>query len=193
MKILGQANLLGLLNTLVKQSIVRLILGLCLGLTVPISQSMAGASDSMVNQVKTAFIYNFIAFAQWPDRTEEYLDLCIYGEDYFHREIDKLKDKPVNNRYIRVNHIDNLEELKECQVIFFSESVNDNLSSILKDLQNEPILTLADSSNAVSQGIMINMDLVNEKIVFEVNLSVARRSGINFSSKLLQLAVEVHE
>ena len=108
-------------------------------------------------------------FAHSTINTYKYLNLCIYGEDYFDREIDKLKDKPVNKRHIRVNHIDNLEELKECQVIFFSESVDDNLSSILKDLQNEPILTLADSSKAMSQGIMINMDLVNNKVVFDIN------------------------
>ena len=40
---------------------------------------------------------------------------------------------------------------------------------------------------------MINMNLINEKIVFEINLGNARKSGLDISSKLLQLAVKVHQ
>ena len=89
--------------------------------------------------------------------------------------------------------ITNPDKLKACQAIFFSKSVSAQLSSILSDLQNEPILTLADSPNATAQGIAINMSLVNEKIVFEINLTKARASGLDISSKLLQLAVKVHQ
>ncbi|WP_049785384.1 YfiR family protein [Nitrosomonas sp. Is79A3] len=144
-------------------------------------------------QVKAAFIYNFIAFTHWPDSTSQTINLCVYGEDYFGNEIDKLESRSVNKRHIKVIRIDNVEKLKECQAIFFSKSVSNNLSSILVNLQNEPILTLADTPNATSKGITINMSLINEKIVFEINLAIARESGLDISSKLLQLAVKVHQ
>ena len=151
-------------------------------------------ADSMVEyQVKAAFIYNFIAFTHWPDSTSQTINLCIYGEDYFGQEIDKLQNRPVNNRHIKVTRIADFNQLKACQAIFFSKSVSSQLSSILNDLQNEPILTLADNPNATAQGIAINMSLVNEKIVFEINLTKVRASGLDISSKLLQLAVKVHQ
>ena len=67
------------------------------------------------------------------------------------------------------------------------------MTDIISSLESYPILMLADTPDAISQGITINMSLVNEKIVFEINLKNARKSGLNISSKLLQLATKVHQ
>ncbi|UJP03292.1 MAG: YfiR family protein [Nitrosomonas sp.] len=42
-------------------------------------------------------------------------------------------------------------------------------------------------------GAIINMNLVNEKIIFEINLGIVRLSGLDISSKPLQLAIKVHQ
>jgi len=89
--------------------------------------------------------------------------------------------------------IRNPEKLAGCQVVFFSKSVGSSLSNLLSNLPAQPILTLADSPDAIAQGVIINMNLVNEKIVFEINLEIARKSGLDISSKLLQLAVKVYQ
>ena len=177
----------------VKRSICNILLALYLGFCLPAFQSEAIADEIIEYQVKAAFIYNFMAFTHWPDSTGQTINLCVYGEDYFGQEIDKLQSRLINNRHIKVTRIADLGQLKACQAIFFSKSVSGQLSSILNDLQNDPILTLADSSNATAQGIAINMSLSNEKIVFEINLTKVRASGLDISSKLLQLAVKVHQ
>ncbi len=177
----------------VKRSFYHFLFALYLGFCLPVSHSVAMANSMIEYQVKAAFIYNFIAFTHWPDSTSQTINLCIYGEDFFGQEIDKLQNRSVNNRHIKVTRIADFDQLKACQVIFFSKSVSSQLSSILNDLQNEPILTLADNPNATAQGIAINMSLVNEKIVFEINLTRVRASGLDISSKLLQLAVKVHQ
>lgn len=181
------------LPTFVKRGICNTLLALCLGLCLPTSQSVAMADELIEYQVKAAFIYNFIAFTQWPDSTGEMINLCVYGEDYFGNEIDKLQNRSVNKRHIKVERINHVEKLKRCQVIFFSKPVSSNLSGVLSELQNQPVLTLADRPDAISQGVIINMNLINEKIVFEINLGFARKSGLDISSKLLQLAVKVHQ
>lgn len=186
-------RLLRLPDHFMKRSICSCFLALCLGFGLPISHSVARADNILEYQVKAAFIYNFIAFTQWPDSTGQTINLCVYGEDYFRSEIDKLQNKPVDKRHIRVARIDNPVKLTDCQVIFFSKSVSSNLENILDNLSDQPILTLADSPNAISQGVVINMNLINEKIVFEINLAIARKSGLDISSKLLQLAAKVHQ
>ena len=186
-------RLLKRLITFAKRSFYHFLFALYLGFCLPVSHSVAMADSMVEYQVKAAFIYNFIAFTHWPDSTGQTINLCVYGEDYFGNEINKLESRSINKRHIKVIRIDNVEKLKECQAIFFSKSVSNNLSNILVNLQNEPILTLADTPNATSKGITINMSLVNEKIVFEINLAIARESGLDISSKLLQLAVKVHQ
>lgn len=179
--------------TFVKRSFYHFLFALYLGFCLPVSHSVAMADSIIEYQVKAAFIYNFIAFTHWPDNASQTINLCVYGEDYFGKEIDKLESRSINKRHIKVTRIDDVEKLKACQVIFFSKSVSSHLSSLLSELQNEPILMLADSPNATAQGIAINMSLINEKIVFEINLARVRRSGLDISSKLLQLAVKVHQ
>lgn len=176
-----------------KRSICRCLLALCLGFCLPISHSIARADSILEYQVKAAFIYNFIAFTQWSSDAGSEVNLCLYGEDYFGHEIDKLQGKTVGTRSIRVSRISNPEQLDQCQAIFFTKSVNDNLTELMRHLTGKPILTLADSPSAVSKGIAINMSLVNEKVVFEINLGIARKTGLDISSKLLQLAVKVHQ
>lgn len=180
-------------GAIAKRCVYGFILAIGLGYGLPVTHSIAKADSSVEYQVKAAFIYNFIAFTQWPENLGQTINLCVYGEDFFGSEIDKLQNKPVDRRHIRVARIDNPEKLAGCQVIFFSKSVSSNLSNLLSSLPGQPILTLADSLNAISQGVVINMKLVNEKIVFEINLGIARKSGLDISSKLLQLAAKVHQ
>ena len=185
-------RLFSLSDKFVKRSFC-FILASYLGFCLPVSHSVAKADNMIEYQVKAAFIYNFVAFTHWPDSTGQTINLCVYGEDYFGDEIDKLQSRPINKRHIQVMRIADPGKLKECQAIFFSKSVSSHLSNILSDLQNEPILTFADSPSATAQGVAINMSLINEKIVFEINLIRVRGSGLDISSKLLQLAVKVHQ
>ena len=144
-------------------------------------------------QVKAAFLYNFIAFTEWPNDIDQTVNLCIYGEDHFGHEIDKLQARAVNDNNIKVLRLTGLEESKECHVLFISKSAIDNLPNILENLQGESVLTIADSPEAASKGVIINMTLTQNKINFEVNLESAHSAKLSISSKLLQLATEVYQ
>lgn len=182
------------IEALASRRIGRLLLAVWLSYGLPAVHETARADTAALEyQVKAAFIYNFIAFTQWPSHTDPVMNLCLYGEDYFGHEIDKLQNKAVGTQSIRVSRINNPEQLDQCQAIFFTKSVNDNLTELMRHLTGKPILTLADSPSAVSKGIAINMSLVNEKVVFEINLGIARKTGLDISSKLLQLATKVHQ
>lgn len=186
-------NFIMRLKNLLGRNRSRYLLVAYLSFVFPVSYVAAQKESSVEYQVKAAFIYNFIAFTQWPENTDQFIRLCVYGNDPFGKEIDKLENKPVHGRHIHVQRISDHEALNTCQVIFFSQAVDGNLHKILVALQHQPILTLADNPDALVQGVVINMSLAQEKIVFEINLDRARQSGLDISSKLLQLAVKVHQ
>ena len=163
---------------------------LLLLLTFPLP-SIADTLDEY--QVKAAFIYNFIAFTQWPYEINQPLNFCIYGEDYFGQEIDHLQVKQINNQPIHVLRFSQLEEIRVCQVLFISKSNISSLSSILAFAQDQSILTIADTPDAAIKGIMINMIVAQNRILFEINLQSARNAKLDISSKLLQLAMKVYQ
>jgi len=150
------------------------------------------ANTNVEYPVKAGFIYNFIAFTDWPTQTDA-INFCIHGKDFFQDSIDLLQHKTSNKGKIRVLRLDNETELEKCQAVFISRNVIESLSNILKRLKHKPILTIADSPDAASQGVMINMKVKNEQIVFEINLASTKASGLQISSKVLSLAVQIYQ
>lgn len=157
---------------------------------------LAGAAQAQATpeyRAKAGFLYNFIAFTEWPVRVGSPLPLCVYGASPFGEELAALEGKSVGGRTLTVRNPVGLEQLKACRVVFVADSAIDSLPRILEALRGEPVLTVADSRGALDAGAGINMLLRQNKIAFEVNLTAVRRAELNLSSKLLKLASEVRQ
>ncbi len=181
---------LSLIKRLRKQLTVT---ALAFALTMQMLTTETVAGDLQEYQVKAAFIFNFIAFTQWPENNDKTTDLCLYGKNNFGREIDDLQAKSVNTNTIKIIRLERLEKVDACQVLFISNSAASDLTSILNKVAGKAILTVADTPGAASEGVMINMQLIQNKIKFEVNLKSARDVQLNINSRLLQLATEVFQ
>jgi hypothetical protein len=144
-------------------------------------------------RLKAAFLYNFITFTEWPAGAGDTLNLCVYGPDPFGEDLDKLQGKSVAGRSLAVRRTNSVNGLANCQIVFITRPMIDNLSGVLDGLNGRPVLTVADSLGAARQGVAINMGTENNKVNFEANLGAARGNGLNLSSKLLRLAKEVYQ
>jgi YfiR/HmsC-like len=144
-------------------------------------------------RAKAGFLYNFIAFTDWPPRVGSPLPLCVYGGNPFGDELTALEGKTVNGRTLTIRYPGSLDQLKGCRVVFVADSAIANLSGILDTLRGEPVLTVTDSKGALDAGVGINMLVRQNKIAFEVNLAATRRADLALSSKLLRLASEVRQ
>jgi hypothetical protein len=142
-------------------------------------------------QLKTAFLYNFALFTEWPAETSRSLNLCIYGADPFGEELDALQGKPVGERLLTLHRIASGGSLAGCQIIFISSSEISALSIVLERLHGSAALTVADSPGAAQRGVALNMSVSQDKVAFEANLTAARGARLNLSSKLLRLATRV--
>lgn len=144
-------------------------------------------------RLKVAFLYNFIAYTEWPDQQNLNLNFCIYGEDPFGEHLQHLRSKKTNEQEILIRHTKNIEDLSMCQIVFISRSVMNDLNAILNQLGEKPILTISDSPNASLQGVVINMFIKEGKVTFEANIARAKRNGLKLSSQLLRFASEVYQ
>lgn len=166
---------------------------LLLAASLMLASPGAFAEATAEYQVKAGFLYNFIAFTEWPQRVGSPLPLCIYGANPFGNELDALEGKTVNGRNLTIRNPGSLEQLKSCRVLFVAGSAIGSLPRILEAVRGEPVLIVSDSKDALDAGVSINMMLRQGKIAFEVNLPVTRRAELSLSSKLLRLASEVRQ
>ena len=165
----------------------------CLGLALIAFAPAALDDDLPEYRLKAAFLYNFALFTEWPAGIGPTLNLCVYGRDPFGEEINALQGKPVGNRHMAVHRVTRVEELAVCQVVFIADASGDVISRVLSTLHGATVLTVADAPGAAKQGVALNMNVVEDKITFEANLTAARAANVKLSSKLLRLATEVLE
>ena len=85
--------------------------------------------------VKSAFLYNFAKFVQWPAESfsndQSPILLGILGTNPFGSALKTIDGKTVGNRSLVVKYFETIEDLDQCHVLFISKSEKKTLSEIL--------------------------------------------------------------
>ncbi len=165
-----------------------------LGLLVPLCLG-AIAGNSLATDattVKTAYLYNFAKFTQWPDEPHATLKLCVIGDDAPGKPLNSLIGKPVRNMLISVRHAVSLQDIPQCDLVFVPADQAKSLERVRQMVNGYPILTVAESADTLPKGAMVALIPSDNRIVFEVDLTMTRQLGLQISAKMLQLARKVH-
>ncbi len=151
----------------------------------------AGA-QSKEYQLKAAFLYNFAQFVKWPsssfaaDNAPFYIG--ILGDDPFGGAIEKIiQGESIDNHKLVILRSRNVEDLKDCQLLFISKSEEDHVAKILFKLDARPILLVSEIDGFAQSGGVINLYLQGGKVRFGINPNAAQRRGLKVSSQLLSL------
>jgi hypothetical protein len=147
-------------------------------------------------QVKAAFLYNFAKFIEWPREAfhdpSEPLLVCVLGADPFGQALDDvLGGKKIDGRAITVRRISEVRQSKGCRILFVSASERKSVLPVLAGMNEAGVLTVGESDNATSGGMIINFVFEGSRIRFAINTAAAERGKLRVSSRLLSLAVVV--
>lgn len=143
-------------------------------------------------QLKSAFIYNFATFIDWPDKIGKSLTLCVAAPQGAMKYFSLLEGKPVGNMKVAVRHLGEGDSAENCQILFVAESESDGFDDWLSEVGDEQVLTVSESEKWLKKGVMIDLLLQDKRIVFDVNMDAARDVGVVINSKLLRLARKVY-
>ena len=168
---------------------------LVMSLAFPVQAQAPGVEEY---KVKAAFLYSFTKFVEWPNNGVRNgrvnFALGILGDDPFGRSIHEVvKGKTYNGHPIGINKSHELEDLRNCHILFISATENERMGQHLGALKGMPTLTVSDTEGFARQGGMIRLFLENSRVRFAVNRQAIERAGLTVSSKLLVLAQIVEE
>jgi hypothetical protein len=143
--------------------------------------------------VKAAFLYNFAKFVEWPGGVfathPETHRFCIYGVDLFGPALlQKLEKKVVQGRRVVILHPALPQELAACQIVFLSRGDDARLPEVLRAVGRLPVLLVGEIEGFAERGGMINFVVEEDRVHFEINRRAAAATGLQVSSKLLDLA-----
>lgn len=151
-----------------------------------------GRAEGMTEeQLKSAFVYNFAKFVEWPAGTvgADKITLCVVGSDVLGGALSTLDGRKAGGRELHVvQHANADDNLSACHLVFIGVSEQRRFVSIIKALGDAPALTISDIENFAEKGGGIGFVYRENKIVFEVNLASAQKSKLRLPGQLLNLA-----
>lgn len=163
----------------------------------------ARSQSAQEHALKAVYIYKIAKFVSWPsepdrgepDRGEPDqgpLALCVLGTDPFGHSLTAVEGRQIHGRTVVIHHIDAIPHTTHCAILFLGASEQLHIDSLLGQLAENAVLTVGDTERYGEAGVMINLIVRKRRLRFEINLTALRQAGLNISSKLLELAVEIY-
>jgi len=148
-------------------------------------------------QIKAAFLYNFAKFVQWPPQAfagpGSPMVIGVLGDNVFGDDLERtIRHKTINSHPFQFQEFHSVKEATHCQILFISPSERKRLPKILNDLRGTSVLTVSETDHFIEAGGMINFDIEDNEVHFQINNAAAEKAGLIISSKLLSLATHSH-
>jgi len=144
-------------------------------------------------QLKAKYVLNIPLFTEMPPqsiRNNSYT-ICLIGATPLESALGSAQGKLIRNRPLKVLRVDDISQVESCQMLFIASSERHRLQVLLPEAHRRGILTISDMRNFARLGGMISLLIVDNRITFDVNRSVASKASISFSSNLLKLAHDI--
>ena len=147
---------------------------------------MASAQSSA--QVKAAYVYNFIKYAQWPNEDGPLVVALLGKDDAFANELSaSLPGRSIHGRSIRVTRAADVQEARSAQVLVLGRSENARIQSIAEGLHGSGTLLITDGCDDAAS-VMLNLTTsAVGRISFEANLANIVAEDLGVSDEILEL------
>lgn len=162
-----------------------------------VGQSTKKRAPAKPANVKAVFIYSFFRFVGWPDDVNSNQDLLvgIVGNSEVYDPLTRVaKSRKIGGRQIVIEKLEQGDDrLTDCHIVFISSQLTDEqISSVLDNLSEKPILTVSDAKAFFDAGGIITFLTVEDNIRFRINQSAAKQANLSFDAKLLRLGFVPH-
>lgn len=150
------------------------------------------AQTAEIAKYKAMFVLNFIRYIGWPDASKE--GDFIIGVVKESAIAENLKGQTTGKKFgfqnIVIKEFKTVEEITDCQLLFFSNNQNFSRTAqlVIDKLNNSNSLIVTDVEGAIKDGSMINFVVRDEKLKFEISSANAEKFGLKFSSALTSLS-----
>lgn len=173
------------------EAIRRVLLLLLIALS-PQAQAQPQAPEA---ELKAAILVNMLLFVDWPtqaSRPQDRLTLCYLDTGPVTAVLDLLSGKIIKGKPLQVLRV-NATTAAGCHALYLSPNDSTGLTRVVPNLRSSGVLFVGDSPGYLQRGVMINLDVDNGHIVFDIDLRSTRQAGLMMSSKALRLARTVVE
>jgi uncharacterized protein DUF4154 len=146
------------------------------------------------DEVKAAFLYRFGTYVDWPvvKAAGDPITIAVLGAPSVAMLLaDYVPGRTIQNRPVEVRPIARIEDVRDSELLFIGREHSATLSQLVDALGHRPVLVVADAPEGLRHGAMVNFQLVDQRVRFEISLRNAKAAGLVLSSRLLSAAIRV--
>ena len=150
-------------------------------------QAPALAQTASPEALKAEVVYRVLMFVTWPPEREvpeRGLQVCTLGDGRMEGALQALAGRPIRQLSVAVRRLARADQAAGCHLLYLAAPQ----PGLRPALAEAPVLVVSDTAAMLDQGAMINLQVEDGRIVFDVELDAARRAGLDISTKLLRLA-----
>lgn len=160
----------------------------CALVGLPLQAQAGDSGDKTEDLIRSAMIYNFCKFVQWPESDLDTLVLGVMAAPDATLDFSSIQGKAVQDSYIKVRQVASDKDLAGCQLLFIPKGLEGQLQGAFAAAQAESILTISEIDGFCSQGGIIQLVERRGKLRFFINNKAAGESRLTLSSQLLKMA-----
>ena len=157
--------------------------------------SVRAQRDTIEDEVKAAFLYNFTKYVDWPaaafqDPSDPFR-MCVAASPKFIRTVESLiTGETARGRPIQLVKAEP-SNLHRCHLLFAAAPDASRIEAALPALSRRPILTVGESQSTFDRGGAILLVLDDSRVRFDVDVRSIEKAGLTVSAKLLRVARNV--
>ncbi|MGN6496164.1 MAG: YfiR family protein [Tsuneonella sp.] len=144
-------------------------------------------------RVKAAYLYKLASFVRWPDGAARgQFRMCVAGSSEIAGVLQALvRGQRVAGLPVEIDEVGfgQATSVQGCNVLFMARG-QDTARGLMNAAAGQPILTVADRDGGTRGGV-IDFVVRDGKVRFMIDRGLARRQGLELSSKLLSIALAV--
>lgn len=146
----------------------------------------AAAQNPTEQDLKARVVLGALLFVEWPQAASaggQPLVMCVLAAGPLAAALDKLRGERINGRRLDVRRPATAEAATGCHASYVGAAEAAALAP-----RPGANLLFGDAPGLLERGVMLNLQIDQNRVVFDINLAAARRAGIDINTRLLRLA-----
>lgn len=148
--------------------------------------AQAPASNQALAELKAQIVFRTLLFIEWPAgqlRPGQALSLCLLEDSPLATALLGLAGRTINGHALEPRRL-RADQASACHAALLGPATDTG------PLQQpgRALLLVSDAPAMLGRGVMLNLQVEDGRVVFDVGLAASHRAGLEISTKLLRLA-----
>lgn len=156
-------------------------------LLFPIFLSFLVNAQTTNYQVYSLYVVNIAKYSSWPNVSGDF-HIKIFGKSKVYDELIKQHGKMINGHVMKIEQIDNLNDVGQAQIIYIADGKSSSLDDVVKMTEGKSVMIICEREGLHKRGAGFSFIVMeNGTLRCDINNTELEKRQIKVSKSLSSL------